>query len=102
MSTAHLFVEAVDTAVRLGWALAGWVIFGATVAAILLLAAIATGAWGVRELQGAAVAVAALRTHRTGPLADEQPVSDSSPAIPAEGRSSPHAPSWAQPDEEAA
>lgn len=46
--TAALFVEAADTAVRLGWALAGWLVFGATVAAILLLAAIATGAWGVR------------------------------------------------------
>lgn len=47
MSTADLFVEAVDAAIRLGWALAGWLVFLATVAAILLLAAIATGAWAV-------------------------------------------------------
>jgi len=46
--TAALFVEALDTAITLGWALLGWLIFFATVAAILTLAAIATGAWGVR------------------------------------------------------
>ena len=47
MSNAALFVEAVDTAVRLGWAFLGWLIFLSTVAAILLLAAIATSAWAV-------------------------------------------------------
>lgn len=48
MSNAELFIEAVDTAIQLGYALAGWVIFFATVASILVLAAIATGAWTVR------------------------------------------------------
>lgn len=48
MSNAHLLVEAVDTAIRLGWALLGWIIFLATVASILTLAAIATGATVVR------------------------------------------------------
>lgn len=48
MSNAELFIEAVDTAIQLGYALAGWVIFFAAVASILVLAAIATGAWTVR------------------------------------------------------
>lgn len=47
LSTAALFVEAVDTAVRLGWAFLGWLIFLSTVAAILLLTATATSAWAV-------------------------------------------------------
>lgn len=45
-----MIAEAIDTAITLAWALAGWVIFLATVAAILTLAAIACGAWGVRAL----------------------------------------------------
>jgi hypothetical protein len=45
-----VIAEAIDTALTLAWALAGWVIFLATVAAILALAAIACGAWGVRAL----------------------------------------------------
>lgn len=48
MSNADLLTEALDTAIRLGWALAGWVIFFGVVASILTLAAIATGAWTVR------------------------------------------------------
>jgi hypothetical protein len=45
-----VIAEAIDTAITLAWALAGWVIFAATVAAILTLAAILTGAYGVRAL----------------------------------------------------
>lgn len=45
-----MIAEAIDTAITIGYALAGWVIFLATVAAILTLAAIATGVWGVRAL----------------------------------------------------
>ena len=45
-----MIAEAIDTALTLGWALAGWVIFLATVAAILTLAAIVTGVYGVRAL----------------------------------------------------
>lgn len=45
-----MIAEAIDTAITLGYALAGWVIFFATIAAILALAAIACGAWGVRAL----------------------------------------------------
>ena len=93
MSTARLFVEAVDTAYRLGWALAGWLLFLSTVAAILVLAAVATGAWGVR----------AARSHLRAPVSAEQPADDSSPARTADGRSKPRPrPAWAQPDEEAA
>lgn len=50
MSTADLFVEAIDTAITLGWSLLGWIIFLAAVASILTLAAIATGAYGVRAV----------------------------------------------------
>ena len=45
-----MIAEAIDTALTLAMVLAGWVIFFATVAAILALAAIATGAYGVRAL----------------------------------------------------
>jgi hypothetical protein len=48
VSNADLFVEALDTAIRIGWALAGWVIFFGVVASILALAAIATGATAIR------------------------------------------------------
>jgi hypothetical protein len=50
VSTAHLFVEAVDTAIVLARAVVGWLIFLATVAAVLILAAIATGATAVRAV----------------------------------------------------
>ncbi len=48
MSNAELFTEALDTAIHLGWYLAGWVIALAAIASILTLAAIATGTWTVR------------------------------------------------------
>lgn len=50
-----MIAEAIDTALTVGYALVGWVIFFATVAAILALAAIATGAWGVRAVWRRAV-----------------------------------------------
>lgn len=50
MSTAHLFVEAVDTAIVLAKAVIGWLIFLAVVGSILILAAIATGATAVRAV----------------------------------------------------
>lgn len=40
--------ELVDTVRTVAWALAGWIVFLATVAAILVAAAAATGAWAVR------------------------------------------------------
>lgn len=54
MSTAHLFVEAVDTAVTLGWALVGWLFVFAVVVTIVGFTAIATGAWTVRAVWRAA------------------------------------------------
>lgn len=47
MSTAALFVEAVDTLIVLIRAAVGWLIFFAVVASILALAAVACGAWAV-------------------------------------------------------
>lgn len=50
MSNAQLLTEAIDTAITLGWSLLGWIIFLAAVGSILTLAAIATGAYGVRAV----------------------------------------------------
>jgi len=47
MSTAALFVEAVDTLITLMHAAFGWLIFLAVTASMLALAAIACGAWAV-------------------------------------------------------
>ena len=47
MSTAALFVEAVDTLITLIRAAFGWLIFLAVTASMLALAAIACGAWAV-------------------------------------------------------
>ena len=52
MSTAALFFEAVDTAIALGHAFVGWLIFFAVVFTILVLAVIATGAWAVDAVRG--------------------------------------------------
>ena len=50
MSNAELLVAAVDTALTVvRWAV-GWLIFGATVASILILAAAVTGARGIRAV----------------------------------------------------
>lgn len=96
MSTAHLFVEALDTAYRLGWALAGWLLFFATVAAILILAAVATGAWGVRAVsQGTAAALAALQRSSTSEAPPTPPMARET------GTGRP-GPSWARTDEDAA
>lgn len=51
MSNARLFAEALTALHRLVWAAAGWLIFLSTVAAILTVAAIATGAWGARAVR---------------------------------------------------
>jgi hypothetical protein len=52
VSNAHLFVEAVDTAIVLAQAVIGWLIFLATVAAVLILAAIATAVRAVWRAAG--------------------------------------------------
>jgi hypothetical protein len=50
VSTADLLVEAIDAFAAVAEAVAQWLIFFATVASILALVAIATGAWGVRAV----------------------------------------------------
>lgn len=89
MSTAALFVEAVDTAVRLGWAFLGWLIFLSTVAAILLLAAIATSAWAV---DAAWEWLRGRWRRRKGGEAAREP--DEAPEAPGR-RTARRAPSWA-------
>ena len=84
-----MIAEAIDTALTIGYALAGWVIFGATVAAILALAAIACGAWGVRALW-----------RRCAPVSrPQEPPGESSAATPppgpAQSRTARRTPSWA-------
>ncbi|MGY6019553.1 hypothetical protein [Streptomyces spinosirectus] len=51
MSNAHLIVEAVDAAITIGKALVGWLIFLSVAAAMLILAAVATGTWSVNALR---------------------------------------------------
>lgn len=80
MTTAELFVDAVDTVLTLArWAV-GWVIFLATVGSILTVAAIACGVWGA----GTA------RSRLRGRVAAEQPV-----PVPESPRRRP-APHWAR------
>ncbi|MFC9686838.1 hypothetical protein [Streptomyces sp. NPDC056948] len=43
-----MIAEAIDTVLTLGWALLAWVAVLAAVGSIVILAAIATGAWTVR------------------------------------------------------
>lgn len=45
-----MIAEAIDTAITLAWALWWWTVTLATVGAVLALAAIACGAWGIRAL----------------------------------------------------
>ncbi|MFJ6566577.1 hypothetical protein ACIQNU_04105 [Streptomyces sp. NPDC091292] len=40
-----MIADAVDTAIRIGWALAAWIAVLAAVGTIVVLAATATGAW---------------------------------------------------------
>jgi len=95
---AALFVEALDTVRTLGWALIAWLAAVSVFAGLAVYAVVVAVACACRVLWRAAHAVAALRTHRTAPLAPELPASDSSPATAPERRSGPRlrpAPSWA-------
>ena len=92
MSNAALFVEAVDTAITLGRAFVGWLIFFAVVATILTLAAIATGAWAVDAARGR------LNGHRRTAHTPEAP---REPREAHNAPQGPRTPSWAhtQPDD---
>lgn len=96
--TAALFADAVATLATVWHALLVWLVVGAVVATAGLLGGIAAVVWVVRGVWRAGVAVAALRTNRTAPLADEQPVSDSQAATATERHSGPRVPSWAHTD----
>lgn len=93
-----MIAEAIDTGLTLGWALAAWIVGLALAAALALHTVLAIVWWAgratVRAVKGARKALSA-------PLGDEQPASDSSPAIAAERRSEPRprpVPSWAHTD----
>ncbi|MGW0131927.1 hypothetical protein [Streptomyces sp. NPDC003299] len=45
-----IIAEALDALITLGWAALAWLVFLSTIAAILILAAAATGAWTVRAV----------------------------------------------------
>ncbi|MFE9776371.1 hypothetical protein ACFYOV_32890 [Streptomyces sp. NPDC005931] len=49
-----MIAEAIDTVITLGWALLAWVAVLAALGAIVILSALATGAWAVRRLWRAA------------------------------------------------
>lgn len=72
-----MIAEAVDTVLTVAWALAGWVVFLATVAAILVAAAAVTGAWAVRGawrwLRGRLAASSAPQAVPEGQTAQEPP-----------------------------
>jgi len=60
-----VIAEAVDTAITLGWALAAWIVAGAAIVTVLLLAGCAVIAWVVRVACGAlGAAVAAVHASR--------------------------------------
>jgi hypothetical protein len=71
--TASLLAEAFDALHALGWALAGWVIFLAAVGSILVLAAIATGVYGVQSLRRGVAAVLSLIQHDRAGVPYETP-----------------------------
>jgi hypothetical protein len=91
-----VIAEAIDAAVTLGWALLVWVLLLAAVATAALYAlvvAVAIACMAVRR--GVAAALAALQGSRAPELLPE-------PQKAAESRTDAHAPSWAQPDKDAA
>jgi hypothetical protein len=84
VSNAQLFFEAVDTAITLGRAAIGWLIFFGVAATMFVLAAIATGAWGVNALR---------RRLRARPATEQTPDGPSEPREP--HKPEPRTPSWA-------
>lgn len=99
MTTAQLFAEALATLPVLLRAGAVWLVLLCGVAGLAVYAAAVAVWWVMRGMWRAARVAAGLRTHRTAPLAAEQPASDSLAATAAERRSEPRisaAPSWAQ------
>lgn len=89
MSTAALFVEAVDTLIALISAAFGWLIFLAVTAAILALAAVACGAWAVNTAWGA---LYGRWRGADGPEVESEPQSSPDPSDARTGR---RVPKWA-------
>ncbi|NUS13454.1 MAG: hypothetical protein HOY69_18970 [Streptomyces sp.] len=91
--TVALFVEAVDTIRALGWALVVWIVLLAAVASLALWTVVVAVACACRAVwRGVTAAIAAVQRL-------------SAPELLPEAHEPPHArtaPSWAQPDEEAA
>jgi hypothetical protein len=85
MSTAALFVEAVDTLIVLIHAAFGWLIFLAVTASMLALAAVACGAWAVDLAWG--------RLYR---LARGRDAAEATPEPNPQRRARRRVPSWAQ------
>lgn len=87
MTTAQLFVDAVDTALTLArWAI-GWVITFATVGSILTVAAIACG---VRGRDAASGRLDGRQTAETGPQAAEEPRPAKRRPVPAWAHTEPY------------
>ena len=110
--TVALFVEAVDTIRALGWALVVWIVLLAAVAGVALYAVVVAVACACRAVWRGAAAVWARMPFpaprrcdrrpqtRSGPLGATRAVSGPPAAV--QSRATHPAPSWAQPDKEAA
>lgn len=94
MSTAELLFEAVDTAIAVHDAIVQWLIVLAVVGSILVLAAVACGAWGIRA------AVDTLSARQTGEQPTEAPREPHDAHSAPRGPSQParHTPAWAHTD----
>lgn len=95
-----MIAEAIDVALRIGWALFAWIAVFAFVGTVVLLSGLACGTWAVKRAWRAL----------SGPCgASDAPevapdVHDAPEALSArtEPRAAPHSPSWAHTDKEAA
>jgi hypothetical protein len=91
-----VIAEAIDTAITLGWALAAWIVLTAAAVCLAVYAGAVAVWWPCRAardaLAGALAASRALRALRSWPEPQRVP----------QRRTAPHAPTWAQHDEEVA
>jgi putative exporter of polyketide antibiotics len=92
-----VIADAVDTAITLGWALAAWIVLAAAAACAAVYAVVVAVWWpchaardAVAGALAASQALRALSAHTPNPQRAPQ------------WRTAPHAPAWAQLDEDAA
>ena len=84
MSRADQLAEAIDTLLRLGWALLAWIAVLAFIAMVILLTTAATGAWAVIALWRA------WRPRKSPETRSGDSRATTEPERPADGRTEPH------------